>query len=201
MTDTSVRKITPADFDAVLDVLVRAFDDDPWFSFVATQDRHREERLRGWLRRSLVQRTYPYGETYVTSDGRGRPLESAGAEPHRPARRGRAVARAAPHLGHPARTRGTAGDPAAQRASGRGPARRAAHPRRPPAIAGARDRDGTRPAHARAMGCAGLGVALHCTKERNVNLYRHFGFEVTETTATPDGPTLWGMWREPRAAL
>jgi len=44
---------------------------------------------------------------------------------------------------------------------------------------------------------ARLPVALECTKERNVSLYEHFGFRVTNVIEIPDGPRLWGMWRDP----
>ena len=203
MADPSVRKITPSDFDAVLDVLVRAFDDDPWFSFVATQDQRRVERLRSWLRRNLVKRTYPHGETYVTSDGRGVALwnpptsvRSDGplaelelwrallhtAGPRRAGEVRRAIRLlnrhpiSVPHV----ELRILAVDPPSQ---GQGIATRLMQPT------------------LERCDAAGQGVALMCTNERNVGLYRHFGFEVTETTTIPDGPTLCAMWREPRASL
>ena len=35
--------------------------------------------------------------------------------------------------------------------------------------------------------------------ERNIALYRRYGFEViSEHKARPDAPPLWSMWREPR---
>ena len=71
MNEVSVRRITPPDFPAVLRTLVRAFDDDPWFNFVAAQDAHRRDRIEAWLRRGLIRRSFPYGETYTTSDYSG----------------------------------------------------------------------------------------------------------------------------------
>ncbi len=41
---------------------------------------------------------------------------------------------------------------------------------------------------------------LECTKATNVAFYESHGFAVTGTITVPDGgPTLWTMWREPRA--
>ena len=46
----------------------------------------------------------------------------------------------------------------------------------------------------------GIPAYLESTKERNVGFYEHHGFAVTRTIDIPlDGPTMWAMWREPRA--
>ncbi len=40
---------------------------------------------------------------------------------------------------------------------------------------------------------------LESSKERNVPLYRRFGFEVIEEHRSKVGsPPIWRMWREPR---
>jgi hypothetical protein len=45
----------------------------------------------------------------------------------------------------------------------------------------------------------GVPAYLESSKEQNVPYYRHHGFEVTGAfDVAPDGPRLWGMWREPR---
>jgi len=46
----------------------------------------------------------------------------------------------------------------------------------------------------------GLPSYLESSNERNVPLYKRHGYEVTsEFRPAPDGPPLWGMWREARA--
>jgi GNAT superfamily N-acetyltransferase len=39
---------------------------------------------------------------------------------------------------------------------------------------------------------------LEASAERNRRLYGRLGFEVQSSIDLPDGPSLWGMWREPR---
>lgn len=53
----------------------------------------------------------------------------------------------------------------------------------------------------RRLDAAGQPAYLETQTERNLGLYRRYGFEViSEHKARPDAPTLWSMWREPQAA-
>ncbi len=45
---------------------------------------------------------------------------------------------------------------------------------------------------------ARLPAYLESSKESNIPIYRSFGFEVTGEIRLPQGPTLYPMWRQPR---
>jgi len=45
---------------------------------------------------------------------------------------------------------------------------------------------------------SGERIYLEATKEKNVPFYARYGFEVTDEMCVPKGPKLWAMWREPR---
>jgi ribosomal protein S18 acetylase RimI-like enzyme len=44
---------------------------------------------------------------------------------------------------------------------------------------------------------AGHPAYLEATSDRNRALYERLGFRVTSRIELPDGPPMWGMWREP----
>lgn len=39
---------------------------------------------------------------------------------------------------------------------------------------------------------------LESSNADNLSFYKSFGFTITEEISLPDGPSLWGMWREPQ---
>lgn len=45
---------------------------------------------------------------------------------------------------------------------------------------------------------AGSPAYLEASKHANIAYYQRFGFEVTQEITIPNGPTVWGMWRDPR---
>lgn len=199
-----VRRAGPVDVDTVVDVLARAFDDDPLACYLFGSDRVRRRGLRRFFRTQLGLAMRGVGELWTTDGVRGAalwipPLARPGAMPlpWRDALRlapvlmdlvagGRVVGamrllaeieRLRPTVPHwYLATLGT--DPPWQ---GRGVGSSLLADRLAEI-----DRQGL-PAH------------LESSKERNVPFYARHGFEVTRTVASDDdGVTLWLMWRAPR---
>ncbi|CAN5888297.1 hypothetical protein BH23ACT5_BH23ACT5_20520 [soil metagenome] len=52
-------------------------------------------------------------------------------------------------------------------------------------------------------GCDATGTPayLAATSKDNRRLYQRHGFETTDEIRLPQGPPLWGMWRQPRTQL
>ncbi|MEX2374534.1 MAG: hypothetical protein WD942_02985, partial [Dehalococcoidia bacterium] len=73
-TNNGIRKITLSDRETVVDLMARAFDDDPFVNFLAKQDDRRQQRIRRFMDVGLMRLTFPFGETYMTDAGDGAAL-------------------------------------------------------------------------------------------------------------------------------
>ncbi len=200
----AVRRAGRADRSALVEVLCRAFDDDPVATYLFPPDRTRRRGLRRFFRLQLSHLFAGHGEVWAEEHDRGAalwvPPPDAGTTPVSTWRDALRLAPVAVDLV----------------AGGRpGPALRLlaeierSRPRQPHWYLATL---GTDPAHqGRGIGSAllravlsrvdamGLPAYLESSKERNVPFYARHGFEVTRTLTAPDGGvTLWLMWREPR---
>lgn len=196
-----VRRATAEDVPALVEVLARAFDDDPVPNFLFKGDRRRRRGLRRFFSIQLRHMYLHDGEVLTTEDTAGaalwappakaRPgwkdlmhlvpvlpyLSGLGAHAPDAVRLLSAVDRARPQETHwYLATLGT--DPDRQ---GQG-------------VGSALVRTVLERADAE-----GLPAYLESSKERNLAFYARHGFEVTGEIHTPGGgPTLWLMWRDAR---
>jgi ribosomal protein S18 acetylase RimI-like enzyme len=199
-TEHSLLRATDADTPALVDVLVRAFEDDPVASFMFGDESRRPTALRRFFSIQLSRDYLRTGEVWTTSERSGAAIWG----PPTKARPGvRDMLRVLPlvrellPLGHMRlalrglfvveaerpkiphwylATLGT--DPAAQH-----------HGVGSTLLASTLER----------VDEEGMPTYLECSKERNVSFYARFGFKVTkELTAVRGGPRIWLMWREPR---
>jgi ribosomal protein S18 acetylase RimI-like enzyme len=198
----TVRHVAPEDLDALSAVLGRAFEADPVFSAVLPEDAHRSRALpvlfREWIR--LLHLPHPT-TSWTTDDLTGAALWSPPGAWHvgiadlaRMARRviGAMGSRALPGL-------------RVQFAV------EALHPKEPHhylRVLGCEpDRQGQgigsaliRPMLAQ-CDARGEPAYLESSNEKNLSLYRRHGFEVTKEIVTHLGPSVWLMWRAPRAGV
>ena len=195
-----VRKITPADFGKVEEVVAKAFYDDPVMRFFLPADDVRGERLRQFMGVALRKITYPYGETYVESTYRGAALwNPPNQRPHgilsdlslMPAMLRFAGLSGLPRImqsfsliegKHPKEAHyyllAIGVDPSSQ---GQGLGTRLMAP-----VLERCDTDRA-PAY------------LEASSERSAALYERNGFKVIEELKLPrGGPPIWRMWREPQ---
>lgn len=194
-----IRKIEPADFTQVSDLLGRAFDDDPVMNFMAKPDARRSERIRSMMDLALRKMTFPYGETYITEGFEGAALwNPPDGRPHGLLNDLRLV----PGF---ARVAGLSRMP---RVIGALTLMEKKHPKEPHyyllAIGVEPSKQGKgfgsqllAPMIAR-CDREGMPAYLESSKERNVPLYERHGFKVVEEMDLPNGgPRVWRMWREP----
>ncbi|HUI03465.1 MAG TPA: GNAT family N-acetyltransferase [Acidimicrobiales bacterium] len=197
----AVRPAGPADVDALVEVLARAFDDDPVPTWLFRGERRRRKGLRRFFAIQLRHTYLTSGEVWTTDDRAG---ASLWAPPDKGRPGWRDVARLLPVVPYLA---GLGRDGAeAARLLG---AVDAARPRERHwylATLGTdpgRQRTGVGSALVRAVldrvDAEGLPAYLESSKESNLAFYNRHGFEVTGEIHTPrGGPTLWLMWRRPR---
>jgi ribosomal protein S18 acetylase RimI-like enzyme len=197
--DLGVRRATSADLHELAGVLARAFFDDPVIMWMLPGE-GRRRRMSELAYRTFLKRIYlPNNEVYTDSERRGAALWSPPGRWRIPLR---AQLRMSPQLVRIFGTRlpkivrglnqiehvhpdavphwhlGILGTDPASQGHGVGSAVMA-------------------PILAR-CDAEGVPAYLESSKHANIAFYRRHGFEVTDTVALPDGPDLWGMWREPR---
>jgi ribosomal protein S18 acetylase RimI-like enzyme len=191
-----LRKVTAKDVPAVVEVLARAFDDDPWVTWLARKGPRRGAAIRELFRISLAKLALQHDESWTTPDVQGAALWIP-----------------------PGKWQVRAWDqirmlPAAVRISG---ARRLLEIGRSTAgIAKAHPAEAhyyllqlgvDPPAQGKGLGrrlmapvlerCERERVAayLETARESNLRFYRRDGFEIASEHPIPGGPVVWGMWR------
>jgi GNAT superfamily N-acetyltransferase len=198
--DHGVRHVTDADVDHLAGVLARAFFDDPVILWMLPDD-DRRRRMGHRAYQTFLRRMFlPNGEVYTDRERRGAALWAPPGRWKTPVgtqlrmaprlariltvRRVPRTVRGLSHIEHahpdevPHWYLGILGtEPAAQ---GQGIASAVMKP--------VLDR----------CDAEGVPAYLESSKHANIAFYRRHGFEVTDTISLPDGPDLWGMWREPR---
>jgi GNAT superfamily N-acetyltransferase len=196
----TLRKIERGDTDAVVDVMARAFDDDPLINFLLPQDGKRAARVRRFMHVGLTRMTFPYGETYMAEG-----LEGA-AFWNPPNGRPHGLLSDLSLLGAMLPAVGLRGVPRMMSALSEVDGK---HPKEPHFYLLAIGVDppyqgqgvGTQlmaPILAR-CDAEGIPAYLESSKERNVPLYERNGFQVVEEMRLPGGgPPLWRMWRDPK---
>ncbi|HVA04671.1 MAG TPA: GNAT family N-acetyltransferase [Acidimicrobiales bacterium] len=196
-----VRRVVPADVETLVEVLARAFDDDPVPLWLFRGDRRRRRGLRRFFAIQLRHTYLERGEVYTTQDLGGAAMWS----PPGRARPGwRDLVRLVPVM--PYLTGLGRDTPEAARLLSAVDAARPVEPHWYLATLGTdpeRQRTGVGSA---LMQCVldgvdaeGLPAYLESSKESNLAFYGRHGFEVTGEIRTPrQGPTLWLMWRRAR---
>jgi ribosomal protein S18 acetylase RimI-like enzyme len=196
-----VRRADAADVRALVDVLARAFDDDPVPNYLFPGDRRRRMGLRRFFSVQLRHMYRGRDEVWTTDDLGGAALWA----PPDKARPGLSellhLLPVAPFLTGLGRRAPDAGRLLA--------AVDRARPREThwylATLGTAPDRQGQGIGSSlvrtvlEKVDAQGLPAYLESSKERNLAFYARFGFEVTgEIHAPGGGPTLWLMWREAR---
>lgn len=195
-----VRRATDADVAAVVDVLARAFDDDPVACYLFPDDERRRRALPRFFGIQLRRMYLDRGEVWTTDDVAGAALWGT-PDMGRPTMRdlwhlapmlrhlaalGRGLGAAARLLGEIDRARpraphwylATLGTDPPRQGTGIGSAVLA-------------------PVLSR-LDAEGLPAYLESSKERNLAFYGRHRFEVVREVRVDGSPPVWTMWREPR---
>ncbi len=200
-TSHVVRRVVPADVETLVDVLARAFDDDPVPQWLFRGDRRRRRGLRRFFAIQLRHTYLERGEVFTTEDLAGAALW---APPGRARPGWRDLVRLVPVM--PYLTGLGRDTPEAARLLSAVDAARPEEPHWYLATLGTDpeyQRTGVGSALLRSVldgvDAEGLPAYLESSKESNLAFYGHHGFEVTGEIRTPrGGPTLWLMWRRAR---
>jgi ribosomal protein S18 acetylase RimI-like enzyme len=196
-----VRRVATPDVGTLVEVLARAFDDDPVPRWLFRGDRRRRRGLRTFFAIQLRHTYLEHGEVWTTPDLAGAALWSP---PDRARPGWRDLMRLVPIVPY---LTGLGRDTA--EAARLLTAVDAARPRQRHwylATLGTdpdRQRTGVGSALMQAVldriDDEGVPAYLESSKESNLAFYGSHGFAVTGEIHTPrGGPTLWLMWREPR---
>jgi ribosomal protein S18 acetylase RimI-like enzyme len=196
----TVVRARPQDRDAIVRVLVRAFDADPVANYLLRRDAARTRGFELCFGAFLKHATMPYGETWIADGG-------AGAALWTPPGHWDVGLRSALAMG-PSLLRAVGWSRAVRMAIAANRVQRK-HPRPPHFYLFAIGVDPER--QGRGIGGALLGAVLErCDAQRvpayleastpdNRRLYERYGFRPTdEVRMAPDAPPMWLMWREPR---
>jgi GNAT superfamily N-acetyltransferase len=195
-----VRKATLADIELLSEALARAFDDDPIWNFLFPE-RRRHQRARAFLAYELKHHYLRHDETWTTAEGvRG---AAVWMPPGTWRQSNLQTLRSLPTMVRLLSAR----LPIAFRSL---LAIEAAHPPGEHYYLSILGTDPTYQGQGVASACLepvldrcdeqGIGAYLESSKEKNVPFYNRHGFEVTRELPLPgNGPSVWLMWREPRA--
>lgn len=194
-----VRKARADDATSLVDVLARAFDDDPVINWFVRQDAGRADGMRRFFEVAVHTLTLPHDEVYTAAGGAGAALWAPpGAWQLGPEEVEALLPDFTSAFGPDHVERTLAGMEMMD----------AHHPTEPHFYLLLLGVDPT--LHSRGIGSALLRTVLRrcdaqrlpayleATAPRNVALYERHGFVVTDVLHLPDGPPFWPMWRTPR---
>jgi ribosomal protein S18 acetylase RimI-like enzyme len=196
----NVRRAQKADLDALIEMLVRAFDDDPVANFMFCKPKNHTRAMRRFFSIQLHKDYMKSDEVWITDDISGAAMWAPPGKPRPGAKEMLNVLPLLPELlplGHmrhalhalfvveslrpkvPHWYLATLGTEPAMQGHGVGSALLSSVLERVDAL--------------------GEAAYLESSKERNVGFYSRFGFNVTKELKVAGGaPTIWLMWREAR---